>query len=242
MTGLSLLVPCLNEADNLPDFVARACAALDAAATAGARPWEMVFVDDGSTDATWRCLERLQARHPEVRAVRHPRTSGIPTAWRTGLAHARGEQICVIDADLQYDPADVPVLRRAIEATGADIVQGVRAADARPRDPRYLLSRGLSAVLNFAFGMSARDNKSGFFVCRRGVLADLLSFSGRYRHWQCFVMVAAHHRGYRIHEVETTFNRRRSGRSAFGALALGPALGVALDLPTAWREYRPVRR
>jgi hypothetical protein len=90
--------------------------------------------------------------------------------------------------------------------------------------------------------MSSRDNKSGFFLCRRAVLADLLRFRGRYRHWQCFVMVAAHHRGYRIHEVETSFRPRRSGRSAFGSLALGPALVVALDLLTAWREYRPVRR
>jgi len=242
MTGLSLLVPCLNEADNLPDFVARARAALGGATAAGDRAWEIVLVDDGSTDATWSCLQRMQARHPELRAVRHPRTGGIPAAWRTGLAHARGDHICVIDADLQYDPADIPRLRRAIDATGADIVQGVRAASDRPRDPRYVLSRGLSAVLNFAFGMAARDNKSGFFACRRGVLDDLLRFSGHYRHWQCFVMVAAHHRGYRIHEIETTFRPRRSGRSAFGALALGPALGVALDLPTAWREYRPVRR
>src|SRR5262249_3342027 len=161
---------------------------------------------------------------------------------RTGLARASGDHICVIDADLQYDPADIPRLWRALDATGARIVPGGRAADDRPRGPRHVLSRGLSPVLHFPFGLAARDHKSGFFMCRRAVLDDLLSFSGRYRHWQCFVMVAAPHRGYRIHEVETTFRPRRSGRSAFGALALGPALGVALDLPTAWREYRPVRR
>ena len=61
----------------------------------------------------------------------------------------------------------------------------------------YLLSRGLCGVLNLLFGMSSRDNKSGFFMCRREVLRDLLAFQGSYRHWQCFVMVAAHHRGYR---------------------------------------------
>jgi len=242
MPGLSLLVPCLNEAASLPDLVARARAACDGAPAIAASGWEIVLIDDGSRDETWSCMQRLAALDPAVRAVRHEHTSGIPAAWRSGLAQARGERICVIDADLQYDPGDIPKLWRAIDVMAADIVQGIRAAHDRPRDPRYVLSRGLSTVLNVAFGMSSRDNKSGFFVCRREVLTDLLSFTGRYRHWQCFVMVAAHHRGYRIHEIETAFRPRRSGRSAFGALAIGPALGVALDLPTAWREYRPVRR
>jgi len=242
MAGLSLLVPCLNEADGLPDFVARVRAALDSTSLAAGGPWEIVLVDDGSRDTSWSCIRRLQSQHPALRAVRHERTAGIPAAWRTGLAHARGDHVCVIDADLQYDPAEIPRLWQAIAATNADIVQGVRAANDRPRDPRYLLSRGLCGLLNLAFGMSSRDNKSGFFICRRDVLAALLAFTGRYRHWQCFVMVAAHHKGYRIHEVETPFRARRSGRSAFGSLALGPALGVALDLVTALREYQPVSR
>ena len=242
MAGLSVLVPCLNEADSLPDFVARVHGALRSSPLAAASGWELILIDDGSRDASWDCIQRLQGTLPGLRAVRHARTAGIPSAWRTGLAHAQGDCICVIDADLQYDPEEIPRLWQTLHSTSADIVQGVRAADGRPRDPRYVLSRGLCGLLNLAFGMSLRDNKSGFFVCRRNVLADLLAFSGRYRHWQCFVMVAAHHRGYRIHEVDTPFRSRRSGRSAFGTLALGPAAGVALDLVTAWREYRPVRR
>jgi phenylacetate-CoA ligase len=97
-------------------------------------------------------------------------------------------------------------------------------------------------LLNASFGMSLRDNKSGFFLCHREVLTTLLGFRRRYRHWQCFVMVAAHHHGYRIHEIETPFRPRHAGRSAFGRLALGPSLAVMLDLPTALREYPPLRR
>jgi phenylacetate-CoA ligase len=242
MAGVSLLVPCLNEADSLPALVARVRATLDGSPETVPSGWELILIDDGSRDATWDCIARLRRDFPALRAVRHPQTSGIPAAWRTGVAEARGDCLCVLDADLQYEPEQIPRLLRAYRAGDADIVQGVRAAAARPRDHRYLLSRGLSGVLNLTFGMSARDNKSGFFVCGRDVLADLLAFSGRYRHWQCFVMVAAHHRGYRIREIETPFRARRAGRSAFGTLALGPALGVAMDLLTALREYPPVRR
>lgn len=242
MAGLSLLVPCLNEADGLPAFVARARGALDRSPLVAESGWELILVDDGSRDATWDCIGRLQRSFPALRAVRHQQTAGIPAAWRTGVALARGSCVCVIDADLQYDPEQIPDLLAAYRAGKGDIVQGVRAAADRPRDHRYVLSRGLCGVLNLAFGMSARDNKSGFFVCARETLGDLLAFSGRYRHWQCFVMVAAHHQGYRIHEIETPFRARRSGRSAFGTLALGPALGVAMDLVTALREYPPVRR
>jgi len=173
-----------------------------------------------------------------VRYLHHARTRGIPAAWRTAHAAARGDWVCTIDADLQYQPEQIPRLWEALHDSGADIVQGVRSDASRSRDLRFLLSKGLGALLNRTFGMSLRDNKSAFFLCRREVLASLLGYRQHYRHWQCFVMVAAHHHGYRIHEVETPFAPRRNGRSAFGTLALGPTLGVAIDFLPALREYR----
>jgi phenylacetate-CoA ligase len=241
MPQLSILVPCLNEAGSLPELVGRLEGALRDPRLGGAAG-EIVLVDDGSDDDTWAVVDRLRRASPGLRAARHPRRLGIPAAWRTGLGEARGDWICVIDADLQYQPEEIPRLWLGMRETGADVVQGARARAGRPFDPRFLLSRGLCRLLNLAFGMSLRDNKSGFFLCRRGAFAELLDFHGRYRHWQCFVMVAAHHRGLRIHQVETPFRARRAGRSAFGSLALGPALAVAADLPTALREYPPVRR
>ena len=242
MPGLSVLVPCLNEAAGLARLVGQVQAALQAPTLADAGPSEVILVDDGSGDGTWEAIEGLRESHPRIGAVRHPRNRGIPAAWATGLAVARGEWICVIDADLQYEPSEISRLWDALRRTDADIVQGARADDDRRRDLRFLLSRGLCALLNAAFGMSLRDNKSGFFLCHRRVLATLLGFRRRYRHWQCFVMVAAHHHGYRIHEIETPFRPRHAGRSAFGSVALGPSLAVMLDLPTALREYPPVRR
>ena len=104
------------------------------------------------------------------------------------------------------------------------------------RSTRVFAVPRLSALLNGVFGMRLRDNKSGFFICRRDVLADLLSYRGHYRHWQCFVMVAAHRRGYRIHQVDTPFRPRSRGRSAFGSVPLMATAGVTLDLWQAIRE------
>jgi phenylacetate-CoA ligase len=232
--GLSVIVPCLNEAANLPGLVERVHAALQ---IPGLAPAEIVLVDDGSGDDTRDCVARLAARFPRLRVAHHDRTRGIPAAWRTAHAAAAGEWICAIDADLQYDPEEIPRLWRALHETGADIVQGVRSDANRARDLRFLFSKGLGFLLNRTFGMSLRDNKSAFFLCHRDVLGTMLGYRSRFRHWQCFVMVAAHHHGFRIHEVDTPFSPRRSGRSAFGALALGPALGVALDFGAALKEY-----
>jgi phenylacetate-CoA ligase len=229
---LSLVVPCLNEERNLPELVARVEDLLRAAPFSG----ELVLVDDGSSDATWPVIERLRSERPFVRAARHVRRLGIAAAWHTGLEAARGDAVCVLDADLQYDPADVPRLWAAREQTGADIVQGWRSSRERPRDGRLLLSRALGALLNAAFGMSLRDNKSGFFLCRKQVLADLLQARARYRHFQCFVMVAARDRGYRIAEVEAAFRPRHAGRSAFGRVPLRPTLEVLVDLVSAVRR------
>jgi phenylacetate-CoA ligase len=241
LVALSIIVPCLNEAASLPELVARVHEAFGDPGLAGVAG-ELVLVDDGSSDGTLACIERLRAEFPGLKAERHDRPRGIPAAWRTGLSAARGDVVCAIDADLQYQPEDIPRLWHRLAAGDADIVQGVRAGNARARDARLLLSRGLSRVLNLVFGMSLRDNKSGFFVCRREVLAALLDHRGRYRHWQCFVMVAAHHRGYRISEIDTTFLPRRAGRSAFGEVPLAASLAVLRDLATAWREYGGARR
>jgi len=234
--GLSVIVPCLDEAAGLAELVTRVGRVLGGGLPAGVEG-ELVLVDDGSRDQTWATMSLLQAQHPWIRLGHHAERAGIPAAWRTGLAHARGTWVCVLDADLQYEPEEIPRLWREQQRTGADIVQGARAVRERPRDVRFLLSRGLSVMLNAAFGMSLPDNKSGFFLCRRQVLEDLLSFRGSYRHWQCFVMVAAHRRGHRIHALDTPFHPRRTGRSAFGRLGLGPAIAVALDMATALREY-----
>src|SRR6516165_6059636 len=106
MPGLSVVVPSLNEAAGLPRLVAQVQAALQAPDLGEAGPSELILVDDGSQDGTWDTIAELRAHDPRIRAVRHERNRGIPAAWASGLGVAAGEWICVLDADLQYDPAE----------------------------------------------------------------------------------------------------------------------------------------
>jgi glycosyltransferase involved in cell wall biosynthesis len=234
---LSIIVPCLNEAANLPTLVARVEAALAAGGIAG----ELIVVDDGSRDATWAVMQRLARAHAFVAPWRHAHNRGIVAAWRTGVATARAEVVCVLDADLQYRPEDIPRLRALHAASGADIAQGQRSPVGRAHDSRYWFSRGLNAVLNAAFGMRLRDNKSGFLVCRRAVLEDLLAHRGRYHAWQNLIMVAAHARGYTIAALDVPFLPRRAGRSFLGDVPVRHAVRSLVDVARALPEYRVAR-
>src|SRR5688500_1525260 len=134
-------------------------------------------------------------------------------AWKTGVSAARGLHVAVIDADLQYQPEDLLRLRRELLEHSVDVVQGFRSPVGRARGARYNLSRGLNFILNRTFNMSLRDNKSGFVMCSKEVMQDLLTYEGSYYYWQSFIMVAAHAKGYTYREVETLFEDRRAGTS-----------------------------
>jgi glycosyltransferase involved in cell wall biosynthesis len=234
---LSIIVPCLDEEACLPPLLDRLEAMLEANAFVSRGGAEVIFVDDGSTDATWAILESAVRERGFVRAYRHERNRGLVVAWRTGVTHARGRLVCTFDADLQYLPEDIPLLYRALESTGADLVQGSRT-ERRDRGPRLLMSRCLSTLLNVMFGMKLADNKSGFVMCHRHVLTDLFSYRGRYAHWQILLLVAAHAKGYRIHEVPARFDARLAGHSFLSDLPAQVVLHVLADLVRGVVEYR----
>ena len=237
MIELSLLVPCLNEEGNLDELVARV-AALPMAASGAL---ELLLVDDGSRDGTWAAIERLRRGHPFVASARHQHNHGIPAAWQTAALLAKGQLVCVLDADLQYRPEDVPRLHAELLSSGADVVQGYRVLAGGLRGVRWALSRGLNALLNELFGMRLRDNKSGFLLLRRTALLALLEERHAFRHFQVLPLVAAHSRGLTIREVATRFEPRRAGHSAFGTLPLLRIAEVALDLLRARRLYQRPR-
>jgi glycosyltransferase involved in cell wall biosynthesis len=230
---LSIVAPCFNEADNLDELVSRVGAAMDALPFAS----ELVLVDDGSTDGTWPAMERLRAGEPRLVLRRHPRNRGIVEAWRTAVEAARAELVCVIDADLQYQPEDIARLVAAREAAGVEVSQGARRYEWPARSSRYWLSRGFNALVNGAFGMSLPDNKSAFMVCRREVLAEALSFRGRYHAWQNLVMVSLYARGHRSVSVATAFAPRRRGASFLADFPVRHGVRSLLDVAVALREY-----
>lgn len=235
LVELTVIVPCLNEELNVPELTSRVLRVFEEGGIAG----ELVLVDDGSKDGTWRVIREHEERHPGVVVgVRHDVNRGIAQAWRSGALRARGQVVTVLDADLQYQPEDVLRLYRVWLDRSVDVVQGWRSPVGRERDERYHLSRGFNSMLNVAFGMDLKDNKSGFVMCAKEVLLDLLTHEGTYAYWQSFIMVAAHAKGYTVAEVETLFDKRRQGVSFLDAQAYRVSLRSLSDVAKAVWEYR----
>ncbi len=231
---LSVIVPCLNEEANVPELVTR----IGEVFTRGAFEGELILVDDGSTDRTWAAIEEQQRANPFVVGRRHAQNQGIAAGWKTGVAAARGRLVAILDADLQYQPEDLLRLKRELEVSNVDVVQGWRSPVGRDKGPRYYYSRGLNKILNTAFGMNLQDNKSGFILCAREIFEDLLSYRGEYYYWQSFIMVAAHARGYTYKQVETLFEPRRAGKSFLDNAPVKAVARSFVDIGRALVEYR----
>ncbi len=234
-TVLSIVAPCFNEADNLPELAVRCLRTIEG----NEIPGEVILVDDGSRDRTSDVIREQAAKFaPRVRGVAHDKNLGIEASWRSGLKASRGAYVCFVDADLQNQPEDIDRLYREMRSSGADVVQGVRRQIGTAEKGRALLSVVLNWLLNVSFGMRSRDNKSGFVLARREVLEDILNHRHHYRYFQTFITVAARARGFRIREVETLFERRIHGESFLGRLPLKVVFFCLVDLAKAIHEYR----
>jgi phenylacetate-CoA ligase len=231
---LSVVAPCYNEEGNLRELVNRLQTAFETKNIAG----EIVLVDDGSKDGTEATVDQLAREHHNVIAVHHVTNRGIVAGWRSGLEASHGDLVCLIDADLQNLPEDVCRLYREIRVSGADVVQGYRSSIGRLRDSRYLLSKTLNVILNTCFGMRLRDNKSGFILCRREVLSDILRHRFSYSYFQSLVMVAAKSKGYTIREIETLFESRLVGKSFIPRFPIAVISKALSDILKAIIEYR----
>jgi phenylacetate-CoA ligase len=223
-TELSVIAPCYNEEGNVAELVRRTLAVLDANGIGG----ELVLVDDGSRDATWTCIEEAMQRDGRVRGVRHPKNRGIEGGWHSGLELARGDLVCLIDSDLQNRPEDIARLYEAYGLERPDVVQAVRHTQGV--QSRVVFSRGLNHLLNVAFGVNLRDNKSGFLLCAREVLRELLRHRFRYRYFQSFIGAACGVRRYRVTEVDTDFEPRRAGESFLGDYPIVVSLRICGEL------------
>lgn len=238
LPDLSIIAPCYNEEGNLRELTARLKAVFERKGIAG----EIVLVNDCSTDGTGALIDKLTADDPVIVGCHHAENRGLAAGWATGLAASRGTYVCLIDADLQNLPEDVWRLYREITLTHVDLVQGYRSSVGRLQDSRYLLSKGLNVLLNVLFGMNLRDNKSGFVICRRDVLAEILRRRFDYHHFQSFITVAARARGFTIREIETLFQSRLVGKSFIPSFPLKLIWEVLSDVATAFYEYRISRK
>ena len=231
---LSVIVPCFNEEDNLPELVERTERVFDRRRIRG----EIVLVNDGSRDGTAAQIAALGERHPCVVGVHHPTNRGIPAGWKSGFEHSRGRYVCTIDADLQYQPEAIAHLYREMCFSKADLVQGWRSTLERQHDHRYYWSRGLDYLLKVAFAMPEYDVKSGFVLYRREVFEDILRESGRFHYFQHMITVVAKAKGYSVRQVETLFAERHAGQSFIGGFPLKMMSRTFVDIGRAFVDYR----
>ena len=203
---VSIVVPGLNEADSLPELAERIQTALADAAY----EYELIFVDDGSTDHTWQVIENLHAADARVRGVSLRKNFGKAMALSAGFARARGEIIVTMDADLQDDPEDIPSFVARIDE-GLDCVVGWKVQRLDPAN-RRVLSRIFNGTVGLLTGVRLHDMNCGFKAYRHEVIEAIPIYGDLFR----FIPVLAHWQGFRIVEVPVKHHARKHGRSRYG--------------------------
>jgi glycosyltransferase involved in cell wall biosynthesis len=203
---ISVVVPVHNEERSVALLYDELRSALEPLYT----PWEAIFVDDGSTDASFAALTRLHNSADNVRVVRLRRNFGKAAALRAGFDQAHGETVVTIDGDLQDDPAEIPRLLAKLDE-GFDLVSGWKA---HRRDPlsRRVLSRIFNRVTGAFSGVRLHDMNCGLKAYRAEVVHGLRLYGELHR----FIPVLAHYRGFRIAELPVNHRPREHGRSRYG--------------------------
>ncbi len=206
---VSIVVPVFNEERTLEELYRRTVAAVEPTG----RPFEVLFVDDGSTDGTWERLERLHEHDHRVRAVRFKRNFGQHPAMHAGFVRARGEIVVTMDADLQNEPEDIPRLVDAV-AAGTDVASG-RRRTRRDSWGRTLPSRLINGMLRRFTGVEIDDFGCAFNAYRRSAVEPMLGAIGRQKFTKALVLSG----GASVVEVDVGHAERRD-RSRYSPLRL----------------------
>jgi dolichol-phosphate mannosyltransferase len=203
---LSTVIPVFNEAESLVALHAE----LDEVARANGYTLDIVFVDDGSSDGSWRVIEQLAARDPRVRGLRFRRNFGKAAALSAGFKAARGDIVMTLDADLQDDPREIP---RFLAELGdhVDVVSGWKRVR---NDPWHKVfpSRVFNWMVSELTGVKLHDHNCGMKCYRREIFREVRLYGELHR----FVPVLAAARGFRVGEIPIEHRPRKFGHSKYG--------------------------
>jgi glycosyltransferase involved in cell wall biosynthesis len=219
---ISVVLPVYNEAGSLPDLIPETTGILKSLQ----RTYEIVAVDDGSSDGSVGVLRRLQEDEPHLRIVEFRRNFGQTAAFDAGFDYARGEVIVTMDADGQNDPADIPRLLEVMEQGDYDLVNGWRQDRKEPLLTRRLPSMIANWLIANASDIHLHDRGCSLKAMRH----DLVKQMNLYGELHRFIPEIASLIGVRVSEVPVRDRQRRAGESKYGALARTPR--VLLDLVT----------
>lgn len=231
--SISVVAPAHNEAGNLPEFIKKTASAL----TKITHSFEIIIVDDGSTDNSFSLLEKLKNHHPQLKAIRLRRRCGQTPALMAGFEMSQGEIVVVLDADLQQDPGEIQKLIKPIMKDQADVVSGLRL-----KRQHSMIVRLIAAVERqfnrWLLGIKLYDTAVSPNAYKKVCLRDLNLYGEMHR----FLVPILVWRGYRVMEVPVKHYPRHAGVSHYKTTK---ALGGFLDLLIVkfWQDFssRPIR-
>lgn len=223
-TCLSIVVPAYNEEENLPDTLEVLRRELDAMG----RPYEVIVVDDGSTDATRDAVRSRMAGWPALRLIEHGVNRGPGTGVVTGVAKAAGELVMFIPADLAIEPADI---RRMVEAGAhADVIVGLRSDRSDYSAARKLVSVVNIALIQLLFGM--RQRQFNYIHLYRRKIFERIRIESTSVFMGAEIVIKARDLGFVIREVEARYVPRRHGQASCGSRRV--ILKAVRDLAAFW--------
>ena len=224
---LSVVFPVYNEEENVPvllDEIARAIG--------GKWSYEMVAVDDGSTDRSLQVLRDMRAKYPQLRVLAFEKNTGQTAALDAAWRNARGRMVVSLDADLQNDPADIPAMIANLEKQNADMVIGVRT-NRRDTWSRRVQSRIGNGVRNWITNDKITDTGCSLKLVKREAIDRVRLFTGMHRFLPTLVRIE----GYKVVEMPVNHRPRRFGTSKYGAMNRA-ARGLVDCLAVRWMTKR----
>jgi glycosyltransferase involved in cell wall biosynthesis len=206
-TFLSLVIPAYNEQENIPTLLAR----VEASLSLIGKPFEVILIDDGSTDETPRMLADAMKQKPWLRVLRMQKNAGQSAAFEAGFEAARGEIIATIDADLQNDPEEIPRLIPLLDEHKVDMITGWRK-DRQDTPFRRWQSRQANRIRNWITQETVNDSASSLKLYRAHAIKGLKLFRGAHRYFPTLVKM----RGYTVYETPVKHSPRHAGTAKYG--------------------------
>ena len=226
---LSLVIPAYNEQENVAALLQRVGAALGQIG----KPFEVIIIDDGSTDRTPQLLNEAMTRLPWLRVLRLQKNSGQSAAFDAGFKAARGEVVATIDADLQNDPEEIPRLLPMLD--GYDMITGWRR-DRQDTKFRKVQTKVANRIRNWISDETIQDSASSLKLYRRHCLEGIHLFTGAHRFFPTLVKM----RGFKVREEPVKHSPRHAGTAKYGFR--NRALRAFVDLlAVRWMKKRYIR-
>jgi dolichol-phosphate mannosyltransferase len=216
--SLSIVIPIYNEEANIAELIERVFEVMEGLGY----PFEVLAIDDGSTDGSFRQLTETAARRPQLKIIRFRRNYGQTAAMMAGINHARGDILISLDADLQNDPRDIPKLLAKL-GEGYDVVSGWRKSRQDARFRRTFVSRLANVMISRISGVKLNDYGCTLKAYRREIIKDVKLYGEMHR----FIPIYARWMGARVTEIPVQHHPRTRGASKYG---LERIIKVVLDM------------